>query len=117
MNNHYPALIENALERYLPSLDCRERKLIESMRYSLEAGGKRVRPMLVLAFNALCGGKTKAALPFVTKPASVRELGREQERLFTLGADAHDFYVLSYTSLEERRPGADWRIGPRILEA
>ena len=64
MNNHYPALIENALERYLPSLDCRERKLIESMRYSLEAGGKRVRPMLVLEFNALCGGKTKAALPF-----------------------------------------------------
>lgn len=59
----------------------------------------------------------KAALPFVTKPASVRELGREQERLFTLGADAHDFYVLSYTSLEERRPGADWRIGPRIIEA
>ena len=59
----------------------------------------------------------KAALPFVTKPAAVRELGREQERLFTLGAAAHDFYVLSYTSLEERRPGADWRTGPRIVEA
>ena len=59
----------------------------------------------------------KAALPFVTKPAAVRELGREAERLFTLGADAHDFYALAYTSLEERRPGADWRTGPRILES
>ena len=64
MNNSYLPLIEDALERYLPGSDSREKKLIESMRYSLKAGGKRVRPMLVLEFNALCGGKTKRALPF-----------------------------------------------------
>lgn len=64
MNNSYLPLIEDALERCLPLIDCREKKLIESMRYSLKAGGKRVRPMLVLEFNALCGGKTKRALPF-----------------------------------------------------
>ena len=64
MNNHYLKLIEEALYGYLPSADCREKKLIESMRYSLEAGGKRVRPMLVMEFNALCGGKPEAALPF-----------------------------------------------------
>ena len=57
----------------------------------------------------------KTVLPFVTKPAAVRELGREPEHLFTLGADAHDFFALSYTSLEERRPGADWRTGPKIV--
>ncbi|MBQ2475159.1 MAG: polyprenyl synthetase family protein [Ruminococcus sp.] len=64
MNKCYLPLIEDALERYLPGSDSREKKLIESMRYSLKAGGKRVRPMLVLEFNALCGGKTKRALPF-----------------------------------------------------
>lgn len=59
----------------------------------------------------------KTTLPFVTKPAAVKELGKEQERLFALGADAHDFYALGYPSVEERRPGADWRTGPRIVEA
>jgi len=38
--------------------------LIDSMNYSLEAGGKRVRPRLVFEFNALCKGKEEAAVPF-----------------------------------------------------
>ncbi len=64
MNNRFLQPIEEALYDYLPSADCRERKLVEAMRYSLEAGGKRVRPMLVMEFNALCGGKPETALPF-----------------------------------------------------
>lgn len=64
MNSIYLGMIEKALYGYLPSTDCREGKLIESMKYSLEAGGKRVRPRLVMEFNALCGGKDEAALPF-----------------------------------------------------
>ena len=64
MNNHNLKLIEESLYGFLPPLDCRERKLIDAMRYSLEAGGKRVRPLLVMEFNALCGGKPEAALPF-----------------------------------------------------
>ena len=64
MNNTYLSMIEKALYGYLPSSDIREGKLIDAMRYSLEAGGKRVRPMLVMEFNAVCGGKPDAALPF-----------------------------------------------------
>ena len=37
--------------------------LAESMRYSLLAGGKRIRPMLVLEFCRLAGGEPKTALP------------------------------------------------------
>lgn len=55
---------EQALYDYLPDLNCREKELIESMKYSLEAGGKRVRPNLVFSFNELCNGKTEAAVPF-----------------------------------------------------
>ena len=55
---------EQALYDYLPDLNCREKELIESMKYSLEAGGKRVRPNLVFSFNKLCNGKTEAAIPF-----------------------------------------------------
>ena len=38
--------------------------LYDSMRYSLLAGGKRIRPMLLLEFYRLCGGKPEEALPF-----------------------------------------------------
>ena len=64
MNSIYLGMIEKALYGYLPSTDCNEGKLIKSMKYSLEAGGKRVRPRLVMEFNALCGGKDERALPF-----------------------------------------------------
>ena len=33
-----------------------QQKLFEAMRYSLLAGGKRLRPVLVLEFCRLCGG-------------------------------------------------------------
>ncbi len=41
-----------------------QQQLFDSMRYSLLAGGKRLRPALVLAFCELCGGDVQAALPF-----------------------------------------------------
>ena len=37
--------------------------LTEAMRYSLLAGGKRIRPMLVLEFCRICGGDIEAAMP------------------------------------------------------
>ena len=42
--------------------DCPQRVLTESMRYSLLAGGKRIRPVLVLAFCAAAGGDEASAL-------------------------------------------------------
>lgn len=38
-------------------------RLVEAMRYSLEAGGKRLRPALVLLSCRACGGSDAAALP------------------------------------------------------
>ncbi len=64
MRNDYTAQTESALYGFLPDDNCRESVLIEAMRYSLEAGGKRVRPALVLRFCELCGGDTEKALPF-----------------------------------------------------
>lgn len=37
--------------------------LFDSIRYSLLAGGKRLRPVLVLEFCSICGGDPKTALP------------------------------------------------------
>lgn len=54
-------------------------------------------------------------MPILTKPASVRTLPGNCEALFTLGARAHDFYVLGRPERAERRPGEDWRTGPAML--
>ena len=64
MKTDYAQLTEQALYDCLPDLNCREGVLIESMKYSLEAGGKRVRPRLVFEFSKLCGGTDDAAAPF-----------------------------------------------------
>lgn len=56
--------IEAALQGYLPSKACIESNLIDSMEYSLMAGGKRIRPQLVFEFCKLCGGDEMAAMPF-----------------------------------------------------
>ena len=62
----YRKNIEAALEAALPAPVPGDRagKVTEAMRYSLLAGGKRVRPVLTLAFCALCGGDPDRALPF-----------------------------------------------------
>lgn len=64
MENKYLPLIEEYLPLLLPSADCTEKSVIESMRYSLLASGKRLRPTLLLAFCDVCGGDVNAALPY-----------------------------------------------------
>lgn len=61
----YQKAVQMELDRLLPEEpDVSENRLFQSMRYSLLAGGKRVRPVLVFAFCALCGGEMEQALPF-----------------------------------------------------
>ena len=55
--------IDRALDRYLPKASTRPATLHKAMRYSLFAGGKRLRPILCLAAAEACGGKIKNALP------------------------------------------------------
>ncbi len=56
-------LIDKALEDYFAEECNAPAKLKEAMIYSLRAGGKRLRPMLVLAACEACGGDAKEAMP------------------------------------------------------
>lgn len=56
-------VVDAELDRLLPRPTGLERSVCEAMRYSVFAGGKRIRPVLLLATNELCGGETKDALP------------------------------------------------------
>ena len=56
-------IVEKALETVLPEIEGREARVVEAMRYSLFAGGKRLRPILCLAAAQAVGGKSEAAMP------------------------------------------------------
>lgn len=57
----------------------------------------------------------RTRIPVVTKPATVHALSKEALEVYTLGASAHDLYVLAYTAREERRGSGDWRTGPVLV--
>ena len=48
--------INDLISRYLPDETGLDKKIREAMNYSVNAGGKRVRPMLMLEVYKLCGG-------------------------------------------------------------
>lgn len=62
--NEYKKIAEEHLLDYLPPVDERSITIYNAMKYSLEAGGKRLRPVLVLATCDFCGGDVKDALPY-----------------------------------------------------
>src|SRR6516162_8399206 len=55
--------VNQALDRFLPSAATRPATIHKAMRYSLFAGGKRMRPALCLAAAEACGGTEAAAMP------------------------------------------------------
>ena len=57
------ARVEHGIDAHVPHADTRPERLHSTMRYSLEAGGKRLRPVLVLATAELFGAKDDSALP------------------------------------------------------
>ena len=57
--------IEEILRRYLPAREGYQKIIMEAMEYSLMAGGKRLRPMLMLETYRLFGGKGKVIEPFM----------------------------------------------------
>ena len=55
--------VNRALDRFLPPATTRPATIHKAMRYSLFAGGKRMRPALCLAAAEACGGRQAGAMP------------------------------------------------------
>mgnify|MGYP001078634292 CR=1 FL=1 len=55
-------LVEGALDRLMPPASTRPERLHSAMRYSVFSGGKRLRPILVLASCELVGGRLDAGM-------------------------------------------------------
>lgn len=56
-------LVEDALDRFLPSAETPPQVVHQAMRHSVFAGGKRLRPILVIAAAEVAGGEPAQVLP------------------------------------------------------
>ena len=62
--NEYKTIVDEHILDYMPSINALSKSLYDSMRYSLLAGGKRLRPVLLMATCEFCGGNCFDALPY-----------------------------------------------------
>ncbi|MDR0249630.1 MAG: polyprenyl synthetase family protein [Oscillospiraceae bacterium] len=60
----YAQMTDEGLRRCLPAEPLAQQTLCDAMRHSLFAGGKRLRPALLMEFYRVCGGRGERALPF-----------------------------------------------------
>ena len=62
--SHYAKVTEDALRKYMPAGDLPQKKLYEAMNYSIFAGGKRLRPMIMMMTAKMLGKSEESVLPF-----------------------------------------------------
>lgn len=62
--NRYKKIVEEHLMDFIPDIDHKSITVYEAMKYSLVAGGKRLRPVLLLAACEFAGGDVNRALPY-----------------------------------------------------
>lgn len=85
----YQKGINNELEKYIRKENCPEKVLNESMEYSLMAGGKRLRPILVIATYELFKKDIKKCLPYAVAIEMVHNFSLIHDDL--PGIDNDDF--------------------------
>ena len=59
--------------------------------------------------------RKKAELPVLVKPADVRELSPDAQRLMQIEARATDLYAIAYPDLAQSAGGGEWRTNPVVL--
>jgi len=91
--------VDAALEKYLPRLSEEPPTLHEAVRYSVFAGGKRLRPLLCLMAAAACGDEAPAS------GKSAEGLGKEEET--ALPAACALEMVHTYSLIHDDLPAMD----------
>ena len=62
--DEYKKMVDDHLLDFMPNIDPLSNSIYESMKYSLTAGGKRLRSVLLLASCEFAGGKSLDALAY-----------------------------------------------------
>lgn len=87
--NKYQEVINNELENYLRKQECPEKILNESMEYSLMAGGKRLRPILMLNVFQIFNENYETCLPYAVAMEMIHNFSLIHDDL--PGIDNDDF--------------------------
>lgn len=85
----YQEQVNNELEKYLRKKDVPEKVLNNSMEYSLMAGGKRLRPILVIATYEIFGKNINKCIPYAVAIEMVHNFSLIHDDL--PGIDNDDF--------------------------
>ncbi len=110
------AILERAKTKRYPL--ARLRRMLLCAALGIKAGMAQGQPPYARVLAATERGRAllrerNGSIPLLTKPGAVRAMSQDCQALFTLGAQAHDFYTLGYPV--PAKPEEDWRTGPVIL--
>ena len=81
--------IESILAEYMPESEGWQKNVIEAMNYSVTAGGKRLRPMLMQETYRLFGGKGKEIEPFMAAIEMIHTYSLVHDDLPTMDNDEY----------------------------
>ena len=110
---------EQIITSYLPEEKGYQKTVIEAMNYSFLAGGKRLRPILMLETYRLFGGKSKVIEPFMAAIEMIHTYSLVHDDLPAMDNDALLTYAFETAAkaldIEPQNPGIGKAI--RILSA
>ncbi len=87
--NNYQEIINDELKKYLRKQECPEKVLNEAMEYSLMAGGKRLRPILMIDVCQIFNEDYKPCLPYAVAMEMIHNFSLIHDDL--PGIDNDDF--------------------------
>ena len=89
---------------------------IQAGQYDMAVPYARLLAMNDAGRRFLSGARDRVSLPVLTLPKQAEKLGEAAEKVFSLGASAHDFYLLSYPDKGDMHCGQDYRQGPVLVQ-
>ena len=73
--------VQEIIEKYLPKEEGFQKTVLEAMNYSVRAGGKRLRPMLMLETYRMFGGGSDMIEPFKAAKDKIQNQSQVQDDL------------------------------------
>ena len=81
--------LEQIITQFLPPEEGFQKTVLEAMNYSIQAGGKRLRPMLMLETYRMCGGKSDVIEPFLAAIEMIHTYSLVHDDLPAMDNDAY----------------------------
>ena len=107
--------IEDLLKQYLPAEEGYQKTVIEAMNYSLMAGGKRLRPMLMQETYRMLGGEDDIIEPFMAAIGMIHTYSLVHDDLPAMDNDGVPSFAISLYK-EYRGLGIGTMLMKRMLE-